>query len=95
MRTLWKIVTVFALTSMPGALILTVSSINTAEAAVVGHPLHALDPANLGSIEAVRCCGWGPRGWYDTWRNCHYCGFGHPHGYCRFSVRQWRWFCPR
>jgi len=65
-----------------------------ADAAVVGQALGALPAADFNSIETVRCCGWGPRGWYDTWRNCHYCGFGHPNDYCRFSVRRWRWFCP-
>ena len=77
------------------AFMLIVSSATAAGAAVVTDPLVALRRAELGSIENVRCCGWGPRGWYDTWRHCHYCGFGNPNGYCRFSVPQWRWFCPR
>jgi hypothetical protein len=77
------------------AFMLVVSSASAAGAAIVGDPLAALRRADLGAIENVRCCGWGPRGWYDTWRNCHYCGFGHPYGYCRFSVPRWRWFCPR
>jgi hypothetical protein len=80
--------------AVTAALMLAASSPSTS-AVVVGHPLGALRPADFGSIESVRCCGWGPRGWYDTWRHCHYCGFGHPNGYCRFSVRRWAWYCPR
>jgi len=77
------------------AFMLVVSSTTPAGAAGVGHPLIAVRGADFSSIETVRCCGWGPRGWYDTWRNCHYCGFGHANDYCRFSVPRWRWFCPR
>src|SRR5262249_33509272 len=77
------------------AFILVVSAATAAEAAIVGHPVGALHHADFSSIENVRCCGWGPRGWYDTWRHCHYCGLGHPNRYCRFSVPRWRWFCPR
>ena len=98
MRGLSKTVAVFTMASMPfvpGALILDASSISAAGAPVVGPPLGASRRAAFDSIEMIRCCGWGPRGWYDTWRNCHYCGFGHPDDYCRFSVRRWRWFCPR
>ena len=76
-------------------LIFAASSASTAGVVVGVGPLDAVSAARFGSIETVRCCGWGPRGWYDTWRNCHYCGFGHPNDYCRFSVRRWRWFCPR
>jgi len=76
--------------AVSAALIFVASSVSAA-GAVIGHPLGG----DFGAVEKVRCCGWGPRGWYDTWRHCHYCGFGHPYGYCRFSVPRWRWFCPR
>ena len=59
------------------AFMLVVSSATGAGAAGVGHPLIAVRGADFSAIETVRCCGWGPRGWYDTWRNCHDCGFGH------------------
>jgi len=76
------------------AALLFAASPGDASAAGVARPLGA-SLAEVSAIENVRCCGWGPRGWYDTWRHCHYCGFGHPYGYCRFSVPRWRWFCPR
>jgi hypothetical protein len=45
---------------------------------VAAVPIHAANVAKavepLGAIAKIRCCRWGPRGWYDTWRNCHYCG---------------------
>jgi hypothetical protein len=81
--------------AVTAALIFAASSMSTSETMAIGRPLGAALPKDLGSIEQVRCCGWGPHGWFDTWRNCHYCGFGHPNDYCRFSVRRWRWFCPR
>jgi len=35
------------------------------------------------SFGPVRCCQWGPHGWFDTWRHCHYCGWT--------RYRDWRW----
>lgn len=29
----------------------------------------------IDPIGTVRCCRWGPHGWYDTWRSCRYCGW--------------------
>jgi hypothetical protein len=85
----------FAVRAAATAALILVASSPSTSAAVVGHPPGALRAAKLSSIETVRCCGWGPRGWYDTWRHCQYCGFGYPNDYCRFSVRRWRWYCPR
>jgi hypothetical protein len=81
--------------TVTAAVIFAALAMNMSEVMALGRPLGAVLPKGFGSTEQVRCCGWGPRGWYDTWRNCHYCGFGHPNDYCRFSVRRWRWFCPR
>ena len=72
--------------AVTAALIFAASSMNTSGEMALGRPVGAVLPKDFSSIEQVRCCGWGPRGWYDTWRNCHYCGFGHPNDYCRFSV---------
>jgi hypothetical protein len=77
------------------ALMLAVSSASASGAAVVGHGLGAFHARDFASIENVRCCGWGPRGWYDTWRNCHYCGFGPPYYSCRWSVRRAYGICSR
>jgi hypothetical protein len=52
-------------------------------AAIVGPSLgSALPRGESDAIAKVRCCRWGPRGWYDTWRNCHYCWWG---PYCWWS----------
>jgi hypothetical protein len=58
-------------------LLCAVLLVDTSGAAVAWRPLGAyLQVKELDSIAKVRCCGWGPRGWYDTWRNCHYCWSG-------------------
>jgi hypothetical protein len=58
-------------------LLCAVSAADTSGAAIVWRPLGAYLPLKeLDSIANVRCCGWGPGGWYDTWRKCHYCWWG-------------------
>jgi len=52
--------------------------------AMSSRPAHGLTTQGMASIaraidtmdrlQTVRCCKWGPHGWFDTWRNCHYCG---------------------
>jgi hypothetical protein len=49
-------------------------SSNRAEAIGIYGPV-GLCPAldELDPLGSIRCCAWGPRGWYDTWRNCQFC----------------------
>jgi hypothetical protein len=61
-------------------------------------PVHALAAYGMASVaraadtidrsQTVRCCKWGPNGWFDTWRNCHYCGLTYHQ--CRRYRGSWR-----
>jgi hypothetical protein len=49
------------------AAVLCAVSIADTCGAMVGRPLPSnLARTELDSIIDVRCCGWGPRGWYDS-----------------------------